>query len=219
MPLFVGNLADRFGTTRTVAAGGVLYVIGMLMIAAASEGVVLTSGNVLCGVGMAAAGFGPIFGTISRPTSPAKRSAALGVATAGRSIGQFAIVPFVSLLQYRLDNWHVTMPILCIMSMLMVPLAVGLRGAGRGDPGRRRQRAARGVPDTRLLAADTWVFVCGFHVRFIGLHVPSYISDKAIGMVFFGRRISALEIGGWAYRAGLPIRALETWADAHTRLS
>ena len=30
---FVGNLADRFGTARTVAAGGMLYVAGMLMIA------------------------------------------------------------------------------------------------------------------------------------------------------------------------------------------
>src|ERR1700757_5543082 len=42
---FVGNLADRFGTARTVAAGGVLYVIGMLMIAFATEGVMLTLGN------------------------------------------------------------------------------------------------------------------------------------------------------------------------------
>ena len=28
---FVGNIADRFGTARTVAAGGVFYVIGMFM--------------------------------------------------------------------------------------------------------------------------------------------------------------------------------------------
>src|SRR6201986_308306 len=58
---FVGNLADRFGTARTVAGGGVLYIIGMFMIAAATEGLMLTLGNVLCGLGMAAAGFGPIF--------------------------------------------------------------------------------------------------------------------------------------------------------------
>jgi len=62
---FVGNVADRFGTARTVAAGGVIYVTGMFMIASASEGVMLTLGNVLCGIGMAAAGFGPIFGAIS----------------------------------------------------------------------------------------------------------------------------------------------------------
>src|SRR6266481_4342553 len=94
---FVGNVADRFGTARTVAAGGVLYVIGMFMIAFATEGVLLTLGNVACGIGMAAAGFGPIFGSVSRQTPPEKRSIALGVTTAGGSFGQFAIVPFVSL--------------------------------------------------------------------------------------------------------------------------
>src|SRR5438093_1003664 len=82
---FAGNVADRFGTARTVAAGGVLYITGMFMIASATEGVMLTLGNVLCGIGMAAAGFGPIFGSISRQTPPEKRSVALGVATAGAS--------------------------------------------------------------------------------------------------------------------------------------
>src|SRR5689334_19156172 len=42
---FAGNIADRFGTARTVAAGGVLYVSGTLMIAAASGGLLLTLGN------------------------------------------------------------------------------------------------------------------------------------------------------------------------------
>src|SRR5436189_3276043 len=41
---FVGNIADRFGTARTVATGGVLYVAGMLMVAFATEGVLLTVG-------------------------------------------------------------------------------------------------------------------------------------------------------------------------------
>src|SRR5262252_6425529 len=129
---FVGNISDRFGTARTVAAGGALYVVGMFMIAFATESVMLTAGNVLCGVGMSAAGFGPIFGSISRQTPPEKRSIALGVATAGGSFGQFAIVPFASLLQYRLDNWHTTMLILGVMSMAMVPLALGLRESSAG---------------------------------------------------------------------------------------
>jgi MFS family permease len=124
---FLGNLADRFGTARTVAAGGFLCVAGMFMTASATAGLVLTLGNVICGIGMAAAGFGPILGAISRHTPPEKRSVALGVATAGGSIGQFAIVPFASLLQHRLDNWHVTMAILALVSTAIVPLAVGLR--------------------------------------------------------------------------------------------
>src|SRR6187551_3812351 len=46
---FVGNLADRFGTARTVAVGGVLYVAGMFMIAAATEGMMLTAGSIVVG--------------------------------------------------------------------------------------------------------------------------------------------------------------------------
>src|SRR4029450_1449314 len=42
---FAGNVADRFGTARTVAAGGLLYVIGMFGIAAATEGVMVTVGH------------------------------------------------------------------------------------------------------------------------------------------------------------------------------
>src|SRR5271169_1387234 len=154
---------------------------------------------------MAAAGFGPIFGSISRQTPPEKRSIALGVATAGGSFGQFAIVPFASLLQYRLDNWHTTMLILGMMSMLMVPLAFGLREQRLTAP---KQGAVipQGAKDALQEAFQTqgfWLltigfFVCGFHVTFIGLHLPSYISDKAVGMSFFGAPVSALELGGWA---------------------
>src|SRR5215831_15327981 len=182
---FAGNIADRFGTARTVAGGGVLYVIGMFMIAFATEGVMLTFGNVLCGIGMAAAGFGPIFGSISRQTPPENRSIALGVATAGGSFGQFAIVPFASLLQYRLDNWHTTMFILGMMSMVMVPLAFGLREQ-RYPPPRLGMVIPQGTVDALREAFQTrgfWLLtvgflVCGFHVTFIGLHLPSYISDQ-----------------------------------------
>ena len=70
---FVGNISDRFGTAKTVASGGALYVVGMFMIASATESVMLTAGNILCGIGMSAAGFGPIFGSISRQTPAANR--------------------------------------------------------------------------------------------------------------------------------------------------
>src|SRR5262249_59064222 len=64
---FAGNLADRFGTAPTVGAGSALYVTGMLMIAMAGEGVMLTVGNALAGIGMAAAGFR----TVPRGDGPA----------------------------------------------------------------------------------------------------------------------------------------------------
>jgi MFS family permease len=203
---FAGNLADRFGTARTVGAGGALYVTGMLMIAMASEGVMLTVGNALAGIGMAAAGFGPILGAIGRQTPVEWRSSALGIATAGGSFGQFAIVPFASILQNRLDNWHSTMFVLAAVSVMMVPLAIGLR-ENRAAPskagGSRRPQSSKDALQEAVRTQGCWLltigfFVCGFHVTFIGLHLPSYISDNSVGLSFFGRPISAIELGGWA---------------------
>jgi MFS family permease len=201
---FVGNLSDRFGTARTVATGGVLYVIGMFMIGFATEGIMLTLGNAVCGVGTAAAGFGPIFGAISRQTPPEKRSIALGFATAGGSFGQFLIVPIASLLQHRLDDWHMSMFILGTLSLVMVPLAFGLRETNvAAQPGAPAQQASGEALREAFYTPGFWLltigfFVCGFHVAFIGLHLPAYISDKAIGMSFFGAPVSPYELGGWA---------------------
>ena len=163
---FAGNLADRFGTARTVAGGGVLYVIGMFMIAAASEGVLLTLGNALVGIGMSAAGFGPILGAIGRETPAAWRSSALGIATAGGSFGQFAIVPFASILQNQLDNWHSTMFVLGVVSVAMIPLAFGLResrAAVTSTGGAMRTQSAKdalagGISNPGLLAAHNRLF-------------------------------------------------------------
>jgi MFS family permease len=203
---FVGNLSDRFGTARTVAAGGVLYVAGTVMIALATEGMMLTLGNVLSGIGMAGAGFGPILGAIARQTPLQQRSVALGVATAGGSFGQFAIVPVASILQNRFENWHATMFVLAAFSALMILLAYGLReqrAASLSPLGIARPQSTRNALQEAFRTQGFWLLtigflVCGFHVSFIGLHLPSYISDNSIDMSFFGRPISAIELGGWA---------------------
>jgi MFS family permease len=200
-----GNLADRFGTARTVGAGGALYVAGMLMIATATEGIMLTLGNALGGIGMAAAGFGPILGAIGRQTPVEWRSSALAIATAGGSFGQFAIVPLASILQSSLDNWHSTMFVLAGVSVTMMPLALGLRDkrAAPAKAGALRPQSSKDALQEAFRTQGFWLltigfFVCGFHVTFIGLHLPSYISDHAVGLSFFGRPISAVELGGWA---------------------
>ena len=202
---FAGSLADRFGSARTIAAGGLLYAIGMFTVAFAHEGITITIGNVLSGLGMAAAGFGPILAAIMRQTPPARRSMALGLVTAGGSFGQFAVVPFASLLQNQLGDWHATMLVLACVSVVMVPAALGLRSPGSAAvrPGAAipqgtgaALREAFGTQGFVLLTIG--FFVCGFHVTFIGLHLPPYISDKAVGMSFFGTPVSPLELGGWA---------------------
>src|SRR5207302_850833 len=139
-------------------------------------------------------------------TPPERRSVALGVATAGGSFGQFAIVPLASILQNRFDNWHTTMFVLTALSALMVVLAFGLReqrGSNSGAAGAAAAQSASNALQEAFGTQGFWLltigfFVCGFHVSFIGLHLPSYISDQAVDMSLFGMKISAFELGGWA---------------------
>ncbi len=202
---FAGNIAERFGSARTIAAGGVLYVLGLVVIGLAHHAIPLIVGNALTGIGMAAAGFGPILGVVGRTAPPIKRSLALGIATAGGSFGQFAIVPFASVSLQLLGDWHSTMLLLAAVSTVMVPLALGLRetrsslAAAAGPRKQSAGEALREARDTRgFWLLTIGFFVCGFHVAFVGLHLPSYVADKGVGMTLFGDYISPLQLGGWA---------------------
>ncbi len=203
---FVGGLADRFGAARTVAGGTLVYVLGMALVAAAASGAQLTVGLILTGAGLAAAGFGPILGAVGRASPPARRSLALGVATAGGSFGQFAIVPLASVTQDRLGDWHITMWILAATSLLMLPLAIGLREPKTGATWNVKAPITQSIREVLseafavrgFLLLTLGFFVCGFHVSFVGTHLPAYISDAGIGLTLFGKGISPPELGGWA---------------------
>ena len=203
---FVGNIADRFGAARTVAGGGALYVAGMLVIWLATDGVMLTLGNALTGIGLAAAGFGPVLGVIGRATPPAERSFALGVATAGGSFGQFAVVPFAAVMMAATgEDWRFTMLTLAIIAVAMVPLALGLRetkASLAAAAGPRPQSTGEALREASL-TPGFWLltigfFVCGFHVAFVGLHLPAYIADEGVGLEIFGYTLAPAELGGWA---------------------
>jgi MFS family permease len=203
---FAGSIADRFGSAKTIAGGSALYIFGMFVTATATESVQLTAGNVLAGIGMSAAGFGPILAAIGRQTPATRRSFALGIATAGGSFGQFAVVPFASLMQVHFGNWHSTMLVLALASTIMLPLSLGLREKSRAGAAGHGQAMAQPTSAALREAFQTrgfWLltigfFVCGFHVAFIGLHLPSYIADKSVGISLFGTPISPLELGGWS---------------------
>lgn len=202
---FVGGLADRFGTAKVVALGAAVNVVGLLIISQATGGAALIAGNILSGIGIAAASFPTILAAVGRMTPANKRSLAMGIATACGSIGQFAIVPFASILQDRYNDWHFTIFVLTLISLAMIPLAWALRSpkavpAAAGAP--RKQSLREALSEAFGMRAF-WLltigyFVCGFHVTFVGLHLPPYIADKGVGLELFGKAISPAELGGWA---------------------
>jgi len=203
---FSGRLCDRFGSARTIAGGAALYVLGMIATATMHGPFMLILGNVLVGIGLSAATFGPVLGVILRIAPPAKAALAVGICSAGGSFGQFFIVPLASVLQGYFGDWRPTMWALTGLAVLMMFLPAGLNdsaqiaAARRAQGGRQTSREAlsEAFGQRSYILLVVGYFVCGFHVAFVGGHLPAYISDKGIGLSLFGYSLSPAELGGWS---------------------
>ncbi len=203
---FAGRLCDRFGSARTIAGGGFVYVLGMAVTATMHNGVMLILGNILVGIGLSAASFGPVLGVILRVAPPAKAALAVGICSAGGSFGQFFIVPLAAVLQNWFGDWRPTMWALTALAVVMMLLPIGLNDSEQIAAARRAQGRAQtsGEALSEAFGQRSYVllmigyFVCGFHVAFVGGHLPAYISDKGIGLSLFGIRLSPAELGGWS---------------------
>src|SRR5205085_2821786 len=76
------------------------------------------------------------------------------------------------------------------------------RAAVTGTAGAMRAQSVKDALQEAFQTQGFWLltigfFVCGFHVAFIGLHLPSYISDHAVSLSSFGHPVSTVELGGW----------------------
>jgi MFS family permease len=201
-----GRLADRFGSAWTIAGGGVVYVLGMVVTAVMHDGFMLILGNVLVGIGLSAASFGPVLGVVLRVAPPAKQALAVGICSAGGSFGQFFIVPLAAVLQNWFGDWRPTMWALTAIAVVIIFLAVGLNDSREIAANRKASGGRQSVGEalSEAFSQKSYVllvvgyFVCGFHVAFVGGHLPAYISDKGIGLSLFGIELSPAELGGWA---------------------
>jgi len=177
-----GAVADRFGTGRVLIVGGVLYVAGLATTGQAAGTGTLTLGlGVLVGLGLAGLSFSVILAAIGRSVPDEKRSMALATASAFASVGQFVLVP---LSQVLIDfvGWRQSL----IFGIVLLVAAMAA-----ASPLRTRERAASDqVPQQALGDAlrtafghRSYVllllgfFVCGFHVTFVGVHLPKYLED------------------------------------------
>ncbi|MFZ4478612.1 MAG: MFS transporter [Rhodoferax sp.] len=184
--VFAGMLADRFGAFRVIIGGAILYAIGLAGMAVASTPFWFAgTAGVLIGMAQAGTTYAVIYGVIGRNVGADRRSWAMGVAAAAGSFGQFLMVPTEGFLIGSL-GWKEALNVLSIATLMIIPLAWGLRepGFGRGAASHREQSIVQALaeafryPSFQLLMAG--YFVCGFQVVFIGVHMPSYLRDKGL---------------------------------------
>jgi predicted MFS family arabinose efflux permease len=178
-----GMMADRLGSGRTIALCAGFYVLGLLGTRYSStELEFYLSAGVLIGLGQAGTTFAVILPVIARTVPLSSRSTAMGIASAGGSLGQFLVVPTGQLLIDTLD-WTGAYLVLSMALAMTIPLAWFLRGKPGASVGPEQSmfsaiRQALKHPTFHFLF---WgYFVCGFHTAFITLHLPAFVVDKGL---------------------------------------
>lgn len=195
---FVGALADKHGAGRVVLAGALLYALGLVGAAFATDAIGLhISFGLLIGMAQSATTFVVVLGAVGRVVPPEKRSGAFGIVTAGGSLGQFLVVPLASML-LRDMGYHETLWIMAGLVALCGLLAIGVAGRTDGTPGVAQQveQSAREALREAGAHRGYWLlnagfFVCGFHIAFIATHLPAYLDDKGLG-IGIGAQVLAL---------------------------
>ncbi|HKW38723.1 MAG TPA: MFS transporter [Burkholderiales bacterium] len=178
-----GMLADRFGAKRVLFAGGLLYAIGLVLMANSASALGLTLAiGVFVGLGMSCTSFNIVFGALGRAYPPEKRSVVLGISSAFGSFGQFALLP-LALLLISAFGWYAALLVLSAGVALAMPASLGVADRGYAGTG-------AGVPLGRALAEafrhrGFWLlgvgyFACGFQVVFIGTHFPAFVIDQGL---------------------------------------
>ncbi len=183
-----GILADKYGSFRVLAVGGLLYALGLVMTAYSSTaaGLYLNLG-VLVGLGLSGATFTVVLSAVGRLAPPEKRSLAFGVVSAAGSVGMFSFVPAAQLF-IGFYGWSSAVLILAGCALLTPMLALLMRRqAARAAPppslGPPSEPLAQALK-TAAAHSGYWLLnlgflVCGFHVAFIATHLPAFLNDQA----------------------------------------
>lgn len=190
---FVGRYADRHGARSVMIGGGILYAIGLLLMATQTSSMALILGTgVLIGVGLSGTTFPVVFGAISKIVPPEKRSLALGTSMSVGSLGQFVLLP-MSLLLIESEGWEIALIALFGLTVFTLPLAyLATRRSSSSDartnaPTQQASGNQSGLQivgmalsqrSFQLLCAG--FFVCGFHVIFISTHLPGFLLAEGL---------------------------------------
>ncbi|MEK9661059.1 MAG: MFS transporter [Alphaproteobacteria bacterium] len=179
---FVAAVADRWGASRVLLGGSLLYAAGLaLMSQSGTPATMIVNAGFVIGIAAAATGMPLVLSVVGRTVSAERRSMWLGTVTACGTLGQFLVVPFSQTLIAGY-GWVVAIAGLAVVAGMIVPLALAVGRATQADDGARSsQKLGEALVEARshsgYLLLIAGFFVCGFHVRFIAVHLPAYLGD------------------------------------------
>jgi predicted MFS family arabinose efflux permease len=178
-----GMVADRFGSGKVLVFGALFAALGFAIRGFTVDPAVFIWSGVVVGIGTGAAAFQIVIIALGKVVAPAKRSFILGLGTASASAGMLLAAPMSVFLLGQI-GWQNAIFVIAVSYLFIIPMAffvnrvsVPTVKAGQSRFGYAFKSA---FPDRAYLLWFTGFFVCGFHVAFIGTHLPAYIADAGL---------------------------------------
>jgi MFS family permease len=178
-----GMIADKYGAGRVMAAGAVLYAVGLTLMAFSTSGLEFgLSAGIVVGIALSCSGFSIVYGVIGRAFPVEKRSVALGLAGAAGSFGQFVMLPYGQTLISNI-GWHNALLTLALTILLIVPLSAALVEKRTAPAAGQFKQSIPEALREALGHRGYWLLciaytVCGFQLMFISIHFPAYMVDQ-----------------------------------------
>jgi predicted MFS family arabinose efflux permease len=181
---FAGAYADRVGAGRVLLLGISLVALGTFItpLMTTTWGLILAVGVMAAG-GAGIAGPAVLMAACTRMIPAERQGVAVGIVNAGGSFGQFLMAPIAGALILGV-GWANAMQVLAMFVLLALPAAWLFKGNAHNTSGavkpmqRLGARAAIGwaVRNRSYLLLAMGFFVCGFHVAFLGTHLPGVVA-------------------------------------------
>ena len=211
--IIAGGLVDKYGNLKVLLAGVFFYAVGIYAMAySTSELAIVSTAGLLVGAGISGTSFGIVLPAFARAVPEEKQGWALGIGTAAGSIGQFLVVPFM---QFAVDlfGWFQALQYLGLSALLMTLFILPL--AKYGGPSEQEKESETSISLLSVVKNAFKVkayvllvlgfYVCGFHLAFITVHMPSYLVDLGFSAYIGAWSISLIGLCNvfGAYYAGV----------------
>ena len=190
---FLGIAIDKFGPQKVLAFGIVSFSSGIFLMSNPTSEFKLFSATTLMGFGLGGAGMATMVSIAGKVAPVKKRSLAMGLVAAGGSFGQFAVVIPTMWIneQYGWQTSLIVLALITISLLLLLPLLNNTdeKNSNAQNLGTNLQQTLMfSLKDKNYILLVLGFFVCGFHVTFIALHLPTDLISKGI----------SYEIAGWS---------------------
>ena len=193
---FAGALADRYGSSRVLGSGCLLYATGLMLMSYSSTPLTFTlTSGVVMGLGLSGCSFNMVIGALTKLVPDRLRPLAFGAGTAAGSFGQFLFSPLAGGLVGGI-GWHSTTVIFGLMMLAVIPLAMFVSSppmSRTSATGAREQSFREALVEAfghrSYVLLVLGFFTCGFQLAFVTVHFQKYVVESGI----------PAQVGYWAF--------------------